>query len=107
MELSPPRHSKWVISMEGIYFAVSDENRRKLLALFARHGSLMVGELVGLRLLPQPTISRQLAVLRAAELVTRRKSGTGRIYTLVPGALDGIVAELTELQHAASMDSTL
>ncbi|WP_426938570.1 ArsR/SmtB family transcription factor [Pseudarthrobacter sp. S3] len=95
-----------MIDVEGIYFAVSDENRRKLLALLAQHGSLTVGELVGLRLLPQPTISRQLAVLRAAGLVTRRKSGTGRIYTLVPGALDGVVAELTELKHAAVMDGT-
>jgi ArsR family transcriptional regulator len=69
---------------EHFYACLANRERRRLLALFAKEPELCVCELVGATLLPQPRISRHLAMLRKAELLVFRRSGTWLFYRLSP-----------------------
>ncbi len=61
--------------------ALADETRRGILRLL-ENGERTVGEIVGNFHLSQPTISRHLAVLKDAELVTDQRQGQHVIYRL-------------------------
>jgi ArsR family transcriptional regulator len=65
--------------------AFAEPTRLRLLALVSK-GETCVCDLVGTLRLPQPTISRHLAVLRRAGLVTARRSGTWMWYSLAPAS---------------------
>ena len=69
---------------EHFYACLANAERRRLLALFAKEPELCVCELVDATLLPQPRISRHLAMLRKAELLVFRRSGTWLFYRLSP-----------------------
>lgn len=64
--------------------ALSDETRRRVLALLLSRGELCVCDLFGVLDLPQPKVSRHLAVLREAEILSARKKGTWVYYRLNP-----------------------
>ena len=77
--------------------ALSDETRLRIVALLAQ-GELCVCHIERSLALPQPTVSRQLAVLRHAGVVATRRRGTWIYYRLAvpadPGAaraLDAVV----------------
>ena len=74
--------------------AFAEPTRLRLLALVAG-GETCVCDLVGTLRLPQPTVSRHLAVLRAAGLVSARRSGTWMWYSLAP-ARSRLHAKLVE-----------
>jgi DNA-binding transcriptional ArsR family regulator len=64
-----------------VFKALSDGTRREILRLLGG-SDLTVGEIVANFQLTQPTISRHLAVLREAHLVTDRRRGQHVIYQL-------------------------
>ena len=64
--------------------ALSDETRRRVLALLLNRGELCVCDLFGVLDLPQPKVSRHLAVLREAYILSARKKGTWVYYRLNP-----------------------
>jgi ArsR family transcriptional regulator len=64
--------------------ALSDETRVLLLAALLEE-ELSVGELSEVLLAGQPGVSRHLAALREAGLVTARKQGTASFYRIVSG----------------------
>jgi ArsR family transcriptional regulator, arsenate/arsenite/antimonite-responsive transcriptional repressor len=66
-----------------LFAAFSDPTRLRLLLLL-RAGELCVCDLVDVLRLPQPTVSRHLAALRRASLVTARKQGLWSYYALSP-----------------------
>jgi ArsR family transcriptional regulator len=79
-----------------VFRALGDETRVRLVALLS-HGELCVCHLEKGLALPQPTISRQLAVLRAAGVVDSRRDGTWMYYRLavqpdaeVQAVIDGV-----------------
>jgi ArsR family transcriptional regulator len=61
--------------------ALGDETRVRIVSLLA-HGELCVCHIEGALDVPQPTVSRQLAVLRAAGVVETRREGTWVHYRL-------------------------
>lgn len=67
-----------------LFEALSDETRRRILALLLTRGELCVCDLFGVLQLPQPKVSRHLAVLREAALLVSRKQGTWVHYRLNP-----------------------
>lgn len=71
-----------------LFRAFADPTRLRILCLL-RTGELCVCDLVAVLGLPQPTVSRHLAYLRGARLVSSRRSGTWAYYRLAPtnGAL--------------------
>lgn len=69
-----------------VFNAVAEPCRRDIIdALASRESS--VGELVRSLRLPQPVVSKHLAVLRAVDVVAVRSAGRQRVYRLVPSAL--------------------
>jgi ArsR family transcriptional regulator len=75
--------------------ALSDPIRLRLLALIHKHGELCVCEMTHALSLPQPKISKHLAVLRNAELVRMRRNAQWVLYGLEHEAaawLDGVLS---------------
>lgn len=70
-----------------MFRAFSDRTRLRILSLL-RAGELCVCDLVRVVGAPQPTVSRHLAYLRKAGLVTSRKEGLWMYYALAPAKND-------------------
>ena len=66
------------------YSCLANSERRRLLMLLTKEPELCVCELVDETLLPQPRISRHLAMLRKAGLLIFRRSGTWLFYRFSP-----------------------
>ncbi len=63
---------------------LSDETRLTLVLLLKEKGELCVCELTGALKLPQPKISRHLAMLRSSGLLSDRRDGKWIHYRLSP-----------------------
>ena len=70
-------------SVDLMFRAFSDRTRLRILCLL-RKKEFCVGDIVEVLEVPQPRISRHLAYLRKAGLVTVRKAGLWSYYTLAP-----------------------
>ena len=70
-------------TVDLMFRAFSDRTRLRILHVLLG-GELCVGDLVEILQAPQPRISRHLAYLRKASLVTVRKSGLWSHYSLAP-----------------------
>ncbi|MDA8092993.1 MAG: metalloregulator ArsR/SmtB family transcription factor [Betaproteobacteria bacterium] len=71
-----------MIQAQALFDSLSDAIRRRLLALIQKEGELCVCELVAALGMPQPKISRHLAVMREAGLLAIRREGTWIYYRL-------------------------
>jgi DNA-binding transcriptional ArsR family regulator len=69
-----------------VFRALADPTRRQILEELKR-GELAAGEIGGRFVISAPSISRHLAILKAAELVTERRDGNRILYRLVPETL--------------------
>jgi DNA-binding transcriptional ArsR family regulator len=72
---------------EDVFRAVADPTRRAVLEVLGRDGEQPVSALAGRLDVSVPLLSRHLAVLRSASLVTERRAGRQRLYRLCPGPL--------------------
>jgi DNA-binding transcriptional ArsR family regulator len=73
----------------GVYHAIADPTRRRLLDLLSR-GPQPVTHLAVRFRVTRPAISKHLAVLRRARLVRERKVGRQRFYQLEPAPLKDV-----------------
>jgi ArsR family transcriptional regulator len=73
-----------MMKTQPIFDSLSDITRRRILALLLSQGELCVCELVASLDMPQPKISRHLAVMREAGLTSMRREGTWIFYRLHP-----------------------
>lgn len=73
-----------MVTESGFFDALSDETRRRILALLALEGELCVCELHFALAMPQPKVSRHLSVLRDANILSMRRDGTWIYYRLNP-----------------------
>ncbi len=73
---------KWLAQMEGLFKACADQTRLRILHLLACEGEICVRDLVEVLQTSQPKISRHLAYLKRAGLVTDRKDGLWVNYRL-------------------------
>jgi DNA-binding transcriptional ArsR family regulator len=85
------------------YTAIADPRRREILELLRERGALMAGEIAAeFPSASRPGISRHLRVLRECGVVSARREGKARHYTLEPAPLsrirDGWLARVTTLQ---------
>ena len=64
-----------------LFRALGDDTRVRKVALLA-HGELCVCHVQGALGLPQPTVSRQLTILKTAGIVDSRRAGTWVYYRL-------------------------
>ncbi len=70
-----------------VFSAVAEVRRREIIGVLAEAGPLAVGDLVEALGLPQPAVSKHLAVLREVGLVSVEKRGRQRVYELHAGEL--------------------
>ena len=75
------------VADEDVFRAVADPTRRAVLELLVRDGEQPVTALAQALNVSMPMVSRHLAVLRSAELVTEVKAGRQRLYRLRPEPL--------------------
>ena len=87
--------------MPDLFTAVADPTRRKILDLL-RERSRSSGELAEQFDLAWPTVSRHLAVLREAGLVTVERNGTSMHYELNMTVLDELVGKVFGWTDAAN-----
>lgn len=92
--------------LDGIFHALSDPTRRAILARLTT-GEHANGVLAGELPVSRPTVSKHLAVLRSAGLVSRRKEGRNWFYRLEPEPLAGAHRWLADYEHfwRASLES--
>jgi ArsR family transcriptional regulator, arsenate/arsenite/antimonite-responsive transcriptional repressor len=81
---------------DSAFKALSDPTRREILRLLGR-GEMSVGEIVDRFAMSQPSISRHLALLRAAGLVTARREGQNVVYVLDTTVMQDVVRALLDL----------
>ncbi|MCL4861512.1 MAG: winged helix-turn-helix domain-containing protein [Caldilineaceae bacterium] len=73
---------------EAPYRAIADGNRRMILDLLRKEGSLRAGDIVArLSHISQPAVSKHLRILREARLVQAQPDGRERRYQLNATAL--------------------
>jgi ArsR family transcriptional regulator len=72
------------VRLDEMLKAAADPTRLRLLNLL-RLGGICVCDLQAVLRIPQPTVSRHLAALRHAGLVTDARRGTRMVYALVSG----------------------
>jgi ArsR family transcriptional regulator len=94
-------------SLAGIFKALSDPVRLRLLSLIASHdgGEACVCDLTGEFDVSQPTISHHLRVLREAGLIDSERRGTWVYYWVLPDALTRLSA-LLQTAPAATAATT-
>lgn len=74
------------IQHTDLFKAIADENRRVILTrlLDGEHSVQTLTRILGVS---QPAVSQHIKVLQTAGLITCRKDGRRRLYTLVPHGL--------------------
>jgi DNA-binding transcriptional ArsR family regulator len=80
---------------DAVFRALADETRRDILKLL-RTGPRTSGEIAGRFESSWPTISRHLAVLRGAGLVTARRKGAEIHYELNTSVFEDLVQQLMD-----------
>lgn len=70
--------------IDRLFRAFSNATRLRILHLLKDQGEVCVGDLVAVVQAPQATVSRHLAYLRRAGLVSVRKDGQWKHYSLRP-----------------------
>jgi DNA-binding transcriptional ArsR family regulator len=91
-----------------VFEAIAQPKRREILRLLAA-GELSAGEVASRFAVTQPAISQHLKVLKETGLITERRDGTRRIYSVRPEGLadlhsflaDVLPASLERLKQAA------
>lgn len=81
---------------DSAFKALSDPTRREILRLLGKR-EMTVGEIVDQFSMSQPSISRHLAVLRQAGLVTARRDGQNVVYALDTTVMQDVVRALLDL----------
>jgi DNA-binding transcriptional ArsR family regulator len=70
-----------------VFNAIAEPRRRQIIDTLSDGRARPVGEIVAVLRLPQPAVSKHLAVLRAVGLLSVDKDGQHRLYRLNAGEL--------------------
>jgi len=90
----------------SLYKGFSDPTRLRILNLLTQRSQLKVGEIAKILQIPQSTVSRQLAQLRASSLIQDERDGTWVKYSIVESEFIRVIREgqlLTTVRLAAGM----
>jgi DNA-binding transcriptional ArsR family regulator len=75
--------------MEEAIRAIAEPNRRRILQLVTAK-ELSAGEIAAEFEITRPAVSQHLTVLKGAGLVTERRDGTRRLYSIRPEGFDDL-----------------
>lgn len=90
-----------------LFAALSDDTRRRLLALLSSEGELCVCELFYALKLPQPKVSRHLAMMRESGLLALRRDATWIYYRIEPRLPAWAARTLESLPKAGDLPAKL
>ncbi|MGD0606532.1 MAG: metalloregulator ArsR/SmtB family transcription factor [Streptosporangiaceae bacterium] len=90
---------------DELWSAIGDPSRRRVLDLLVRHGDVSASWLAGQVPFSRQAVSKHLAVLEQAGLVSRRKQGREVLYQVEAGRLDQATRAMADL--AAQWDRRL
>lgn len=97
--------SQDIQTLAGVFRAMGEQNRLRLLRTLSEEGECNVTELCRRLRLPQPTVSRHLGILRGTGLVSNRRSGKEIYYSIndsqgrkTSTALRNVMKESTSLK---------
>src|SRR3954466_5263015 len=79
-----------------VFEAIAQPKRREILQLLVA-GELSAGEVASRFAVTQPAISQHLKVLREVGLVSERRDGTRRLYSVRPEGLSDLHGFLAEM----------
>lgn len=82
-----------------VFNAIAEPRRRQIVELLARRGPLAVGALVAALGLPQPAVSKHLAVLHEVGLVSANRDGRQRIYQLEAHELRAVHTWISQFER--------
>jgi len=95
--------------LTNIYKALSHPDRRKVLALL-RQKPLLSGELAAEFQMSWPSLSRHLALLKEADLISAERQGTKILYrintSVVEDAAAGLLALVRQDDHSGELPDT-
>jgi DNA-binding transcriptional ArsR family regulator len=80
---------------DAVLRALADPHRRQILRL-VQHAELPAGQIAASFTLTQQAVSQHIGVLKQAGLLTERREGTRRLYTLRHESLEPVRALLSE-----------
>lgn len=89
-----------------IFSALADPTRFAVVSKLLEDGETQAGELHSLADISAPAISRHLKVLKDAGVITQRKVGTSRLYSVNPNAMEQLSAWTKDMRGfwEASLD---
>jgi DNA-binding transcriptional ArsR family regulator len=87
-----------MLAMEEAIRAIAEPNRRRILKLVSG-GELSAGEIAAEFEITRPAVSQHLTVLREAGLVSERREGTRRLYSLRPEGFADLKSFLEAFWH--------
>src|SRR6266478_5058416 len=90
-------HSKSVPRRDRVFHSIADPSRRRILDLLAR-GERPVGRIAEQFAMSRPAVIKHLRVLRTVKLVTVRRRGRERIYTLNPTPVKTVQGWLSKFE---------
>ena len=90
---------------DELWSAIADPSRRRVLDLLVSHGDVSASWLAGHVPFSRQAVSKHLAVLEQAGLVSRRKQGREVLYQVQVGRLDQAARAMADL--AAQWDRRL
>ena len=82
-----------------VFNAIAEPRRRQIIDLLARRGALAVGTLVAAIGLPQPAVSKHLAVLHEVGIVSATRDGRQRLYQLEARELKRVHDWISKLER--------
>ena len=83
---------------DATFSALADQTRRAILGLIGEHGELTVGEIASrFDCVGRTAVSSHLRILRLAGLITERRDGRYRHYSLTSTPADTVVAFLASV----------
>jgi DNA-binding transcriptional ArsR family regulator len=91
------------LTLDRALIALADPGRRTMVETLSR-GPASVKQLAGVARMQLPSALKHLRVLEDGGIVTSRKAGRSRTYTMAPGAFDAIrawVGQREALMNAA------
>ncbi|GAA4910580.1 metalloregulator ArsR/SmtB family transcription factor [Nesterenkonia rhizosphaerae] len=102
-----PLESEQAADLASRIKALADPNRLTILSLIAagENAEACVCDLTGPLGLGQPTVSHHLKILVDAGLLTRERRGTWSYYSVVPGAVESLAADLTSVSLTTRSNS--
>jgi DNA-binding transcriptional ArsR family regulator len=93
--VTEPKQPTATATPDAVLRALADPHRRQILRL-VQHTELPAGRIAATFTLTQQAVSQHISVLKQAGLLTERREGTRRLYTLHHESLEPVSELLSE-----------